>query len=297
MKLTTHTKILSALIISFIALLAGVTYTNFLPGCSPIADIDSFAQAQSVLDKADANTLVLFDVDDTLLVPTNKIFRNKNLEKNAAWYTQLRNETLGKATKNEWELLHLWVLKDDFMLMEPDIVDTIRSLQDRGVKVLALTALVPGRAFAIPSMAHWRFENLKKHGIDFSKTSFGNMTFDELPTIKDAHDNPQHPVLYKGIICTTKLSKGDVLGAFLNRVNFKPTQIIFFDDKLERVKEVEKEVQKRGIAFYGFVYHGAEHLPEELDKKLGEYQLHHLVKHEEWINEDEARELLGTQAK
>jgi hypothetical protein len=163
-------------------------------------------------------------------------------------------------------------------------------LQNRGVKVLALTATWTGAYFTIPSVPEWRFNKLKELGIDFSKTNFLDMTFDELPP-----EEGYSPMLYHGILCAGTSSKGAVLGAFLDRVKWKPDQVIFFDDSIERVESVANEMQKRGIRFHGFQYNGANFVPGELDKEVATLQMKHLVEHEEWLSEDEVRKLLPQQ--
>ena len=258
---------------------------------SHIIEIDSFKQATDILSKADKNTLVLFDVDDTLIVPTSIIFRStatKN-ETNARWLNELFS-TVFKNTKHPVDYyLSIWHSQEEVpLLIEKDIVQTIASLQNSGIKVLALTAVSPGSYFTIPSIPKWRFNTLKKLGIDFSKVNFPDIIFDELP-----QEEGHFPMLYHGILCTGPISKGDVLGAFLDRVKWKPAQVIFFDDSMERVNQVANELKKRKIPFYGYHYKGAALLPGELDKEVGSAQLHYLAEHEKWITEIEARALIA----
>jgi hypothetical protein len=282
MKLFTRNRIQILVVTTAIALISYFAYTNFFTAHDTIKQIDSFSRASDILSAADKNALVLFDVDDTLMMPASKVFWPRNIEKHKEWLRDIVETALKKTAKTEDELRHIWAATELPILIEPDIVPIIQSLQDRGVKVLALTAIMTKGG-----VPEWRFSKLKQLGIDFSRADFSTITFNELP----AHDG-QYPMLYKGILGTTHVSKGDVVGAFLDRTSWKPSQVIFFDDSLKRVKEVADEMHKRGIPFHGFQYLGGDHLPGKLDKEIAATQLNYLAEHEIWISEDEARELL-----
>jgi FMN phosphatase YigB (HAD superfamily) len=256
-----------------------------------ITQIDSFAQATDALAATDKNSLVLFDVDDTLIEPASVLFRSKIANENdGPWIGELFSTVFANAKHSVDYYLSILQSQEVPLLIEKNIVQTITSLQDRGVKVLALTALWTGAYFTIPSVPEWRLNKLKELGIDFSKTNFPDMTFDELP-----QEEGHFPMLYHGILCTIQISKGQVLGAFLDRIQWKPDQVVFFDDNLERVESVAQEMQKRKIPFHGYHYKGADFVPGELNKEVAEFQLKYLVEHEEWLSEEEARALIVQQ--
>ncbi len=256
-----------------------------------IQQIDSFAQAADVLKAANKNALVLFDVDDTLIEPSSIVFRsNIKNQDDCSWIGELFSSAFANAKYSGDYYLSILQSQEVPLLIEPAIVQTIAALQNRGVKVLALTAMWTGAYFTIPSVPEWRFNKLKELGIDFSKADFPDMIFDELPQEED-----HFPMLYHGILCTIQASKGQVLGAFLDRVGWKPDQVIFFDDSMERVESVADEMRKRGIPFHGYQYNGAQLVPGELDKEVATLQLKHLVEHEEWLTEEKARKLLAQQ--
>lgn len=260
-----------------------------------IQQIDSFTQAADALNAADKNTLVLFDVDDTLIEPASMLFRPQTIENEAyrPWIKELVTTVYVSSNKPEAENYYgsIWKVQEALLLIEPEIVKTIVTMQNRGVTVMALTALRTGAYFTIPSLPEWRFNQLKDLGINFSRANFPDMVFNELPK----GDDGNYPVLYHGILCTSTSSKGAVLGAFLDRTNWKPDLVIFLDDSMKRVEQVAAEMRKRGIPFQGYQYMGAEFLPGELDKEVAEFQLKYLVEHEEWLSEDEARSLMKQQ--
>ena len=278
------------IVLSLLAvMLVGMGYFYFRP-INNIKQIDSFVQAADVLNKADKNTLVLFDVREVLYVPSSAVFHVKIIEQNTQWLKETQKAIFENLKKPEGHYWSIWKQQETPLLIEPSIVQTIADLQNRGVKVMVLTALMSGADFTIPSLSEWRYATLKKLELDFTKTGFPDMIFNELPAKKE-----QHPVLYRGILAASGTPKGQVLGAFLDRVGWKPDQVIFFDDNLERVESVAQEMQKRKIPFHGYHYKGADFVPGELDKEVAAFQLRYLAEHEKWLSEDEARSLIKQQ--
>ncbi len=255
--------------------------------------IDSYVQVSNIFAEADSNTLILFDVDETLIEPRSVIFRPKTIENkaNLPWIIDLVSRVYGKSDKTEEYYGSIWKVQETPLLIEPHIVSVIQSLQDRGVKVVALTALKTGSSYIISSLPEWRYNKLKELGIDFAKIGLPDIIFDELPE-KDGN----YPMLYRGILCTNGVSKGELARAFLDRIQWRPDKVIFFDDNKARVKEVEEAMQKHSIPFQGFVYLGAEYMPGELNKEVAEFQLNYLVEHEDWISDEQALSLLNNRA-
>jgi hypothetical protein len=222
-----------------------------------------------------------------LYVPSSAVFHVKVIEANTEWLKETQKAIFKDAKKHEGHYWSIWKQQESPMLVEPSIVQAIADLQNRGVKVMVLTSLMSGSDFTISSLPEWRYATLKKLGLDFTKASFPDMVFNELPPKKE-----QHPMLYRGILIASGSPKGQVLGAFLDRTALKPDKVIFFDDSMERVESVAQEMKKRRIPFYGFHYNGARFVPGELDKEVASLQMKHLVEHEEWLSEDEAKALL-----
>lgn len=253
-----------------------------------IKSIDSFTQAADSLATATPNSLVLFDVREVLYVPSSALFHVKVVEDNTEWLKALWKATFQNAKQPEEYYMSIWKRQETPMLIEPSIAHTIASLQERDVKVMVLTSLMSGADFTIPSLPEWRFDTLKKLGLDFRKAGFPDMVFQELPEKKG-----QHPRLFNGILIASGSPKGQVLGTFLDRAQFKPDKVIFFDDSMERVESVAQEMKKRSIPFYGYQYNGARFVPGALDKEIAALQLKHLVAHDQWLTEDEVRATLA----
>lgn len=247
--------------------------------------IQSMNQVLPILEQCDATSLVIFDVDEVLIRPGDRIHLPKFFMNSP-----------GKELKTNFEkkagdrIEYIWskvMLEAHRELTEACLIPIIDVLRQKGVKIIALTKLRSGPYGIIPSLEHYRFEQLIKLGIDFRSSFNFNYIFTELPFLYD-----NYPVFYNGIICTNDCSKGETLGAFLDRSNFQPQTIIFFDDLIENVKSVEQEIQKRAIEFYGFHY--CFPFPDELDTKIAQFQLNYLHEHEQWLSEQEAASILFT---
>lgn len=258
---------------------------------STITEIDSFKQASAVLDAADNDTLVVFDIDETLTLPDirfqkwfianeagkhfwDELVKHKDTQKDPEKYLELIISKIGVKTPNK--------------LVEPITVDIIRKLQAKGVKVIALTD-APVSSYGIdPSVPKLRWQNLNLVEIDFS-ASFPQETI-ELSTLTSKKG--LHPLYYKGILLTDMVSKGACLVAFLDTIGWTPKKIIFFDDKAKKVESVRDELKKRNIPFQGYIYKGVEKLPHVLDEAVLAEQWKHIKEHDEFISDAEAREIL-----
>jgi hypothetical protein len=255
-----------------------------------IVRIDSFLEAQKVLNAADQDTLVLFDVDETLITTPTKSYWQKNREAHQKEIQELENDAQKRAVAEGREkyIFSKRLATEIPVVIEASAPAIIASLQERGVKVLALSRCSTGTYGFIRNLPQWRSDKLKKIGIDFGKTIFPDTIFDELP-----HDTKGfYPVLYQGILLTNRVPKGEVLGAFLDRMQYKPSRVLFFDDQKDQVALVATEMCKRGIPFEGYVYNGALQLAAPFDKRILELQFNYLLDHEEWLSDEEAQELL-----
>ena len=98
-----------------------------------IKTIDSFTQATDVLNKADKNTFVLFDVDDTLIEPSSVVLRSNIKNKDdASWIGELFSTVFANAKHSGDYYLSILQSHEVPLLIEPAIVQTIASLQNRG---------------------------------------------------------------------------------------------------------------------------------------------------------------------
>lgn|GEM_PF-1679977 len=284
-----------------------------------IISITSLKEAQAVLDEIDTDTVIFFDIDETLTISENKSLWRKNILLHEDFFHKLNLKilygtdypkqdqcvlelqsahiirslyglsgvTVASTGKPAAYYRSIWKNSENLVLIEQDSAQVIRSLQNRGVVVLACTAIPARGDHVISYYPELRFKKLKRVDIDFTKS---NIPDTELKSLKDGDgDYTYHPVLYQGILCTGKLSKGIVIGELFDTVSLMPKKVIFFDDVLQNVEDVRKEMNNRDITFIGYHYGGAESLVREFDEQVVEFQMQYLIEHEAWLNESEAK--------
>jgi len=261
--------------------------------------IVSMRQAQSLLQKADQNTLVIFDIDYTLcescLIWENYVYRDFNspigtlLRKELKQLIDGKIKTMPHFRSSSWsKICQIFPVR----LIEPETPHIIHDLQSRNIKVIALTAPPAQHFFGIEHMGKKRHEQLLSVGIDFS-TSFEQqyMEFKDLKPFLGVY-----PAFHQGILYQTVMSgnsKGEVLGAFLDAIDWHPQQIIFFDDLKENVDSVEAEANKRSILFQGFWYQAP--YKEAADPKnelIARTQMDHLKMYDVLLSDQEAEALM-----
>jgi hypothetical protein len=184
------------------------------------------------------NTLVVLDIDDTLLLPTQTLgtdvwFQYRVKQNVAKGYPQ--SEAFEKASA-EWEAVrHLTQVK----LVEQGTDKIVADLQNKRITVMGLTT--QGLALGTRTV-----QQLQSLNIDLSKTA---------PSSQDFYFSICHGVLYrKGILFTAGAPKGESLLKLLDAVGYQPTHILFINDKETHLKDVEKAVIAKGLAFTGLRY-------------------------------------------
>lgn len=274
-------------------------------GRSTIQEIDTLIdpRVQEALRTVDDQTLVVFDVDGTLTNDPDEEYSlfhyiidkpEDAAEEDAAFVgeAKAKYEAYRKEKGNDYvdDLVEsAGLLRGKDRLIEPEIItDVLSKLRSSRARVVALT-LIPSGAFGTaPCGRSLRFEKLQKLGIDFS-VAFPQeqITFDTLKTYND-----DYPMFYKGILFANfNNEKGKILGEFFDRIGWRPSKVLFFDDRRKHVESVEQEMNRRSIPVQGYWYRFLEklqHPKRPLDREIARVQLQHLLGHDEYLLIDEA---------
>lgn len=248
----------------------------FLNACAPdfsIQTITSFKQIDFDSIKS-PKMLVIFDVDETLIQPVDSYFVNEHTPQ-------------GRQFKEKWMLNHPEVKDWDRIasilleevqrpLIEPFVITEIKKLQERNIPVIACTAMNTGKVGLHDHLEKWRYNHLKSLGFEgsFSSQHFGLTGFQH------------HPVFYKGLLATDLEEKGPIIGAFLDKISFRPEKIVMIDDKSAFIRSVKEECFKRHIHFEGYIYGGAKE--KEWNQKLIDFQSTYLLTYRHWLSDEEA---------
>lgn len=254
-----------------------------------IIEAPNLNQFEETLKTIDQQSLVLFDVDETLLFPKDLILNHyaKEIWNRYAKETIDNPEIVLPGKCDDQYFLGQVFSKIEYEVVDPKIVEIVRSLQSRNIKTIAFTKMFVGSFGIISSMEDWRIEHLKKHQFDFSGAfpQFQEMKINVLSTGISS-------LFKKGVLCANKQAKGPVLIAFLEAIQWRPSQVIFIDNRLDYLKSVEIALEKTGIEFIGFHYRDVENRPCVVNEHLAKFQLMHLAKTGEWLSDQEASAIL-----
>lgn len=213
------------------------------------------------------DTLVILDIDDTLLVPVqtlgNDVWfqarhkQNKLTEPNA-------QIALDKAVA-EWEAIRK-ITK--VKMVECGSDEIVKSLQKKNIPVMALTTQgLTLSACTINQLSSLNFDLLHtapSKGDHYFINSRGIMSVDSAGVL-----------FTKGILFTSGTHKGMALSQFLNLIDYKPKHILFLNDKESHLREMEVSFEKSDIEFTGLRYSYSDERIANYRHDVAEVQLKH----------------------
>jgi len=267
---------------------------NTVPGCSntttepsgsnivATSDLDTVSK---LVKDADKDTLILWDVDQTLITPNDSVLRPK--------WEQYLDQLLGgkKVMTNELgEKRYIFreiLMKAPHSLINSQSVSLIEELQNMEIPVIAFTAAPGGKIGEIDSFLDWRIRELEEFGFQFGAT-FSNVDSIQLPKDPDK----EFPPIYKsGVIITSLHEKGPVLTNFFKEINWVPKKVIFIDDKMSNLESVEQSL-KDITQVLGIHYTAANDLPADLDEEMAKEQVDHFLRTNEWVSQSKLKNLI-----
>ena len=234
----------------------------------------SIKTLQPYLDQLQPGDWLVVDIDDTVITPSAMMFRTQSP------HCKLIDNL--KTSPNSDLTVSIWRLNRKIMLVEEEWPAIIDALQKRGVIVIALTQMHTGSFGKISSMEKWRAQELKTLGITFSAFATND--------IEILIDGEKPATVYQGILFTGPHTKADVLENFIKRYG-KPPKIVFFDDRFEHVKSLEKLCTDMNISFEGYHYQATNQIPYNAQKDFGTIQTQKLQNDGVWIEDSQIQEM------
>ncbi len=246
------------------------------PGSSQVFSTNNLGAIEEVLQGADRDTLVLWDVDQTLLTPDDPILKpkwDKQLEQWMGGKKVMIDPVTGKTRYIFREIL----MSAPHSLVDSRSVSLVKEFQERGVPMIAFTLAPGGKVGQVESFVEWRCEELRRFGFDFSG-AFSNRGRVELP--KDL-EKEYPPVYQSGILVTSLHDKGPVLRNFFEAIQWTPKKIIIIDDQIGNVNSIV-DLFKDEIETIGIHYTAASHAHCEIDPVAAEKKVHHFIQTSQW---------------
>ena len=233
-------------------------------------DIKEIDSMDSVGTSITSNTLLIYDIDNTVFEPVGNYGSDQ-------WFYYLhkvyRMDGYSEEEAEE-KALKLWNNTQHSISVRPvenSIPNLIKDQQQRGIKVIAMTARTK-------EMAAITLKQLESIDVNFEQSS---ILIDSIVEI----ERESSPILRSDILFSNgvlfvgeKNGKGDVLLLLLESLNYRPDNVVFVDDRLKHLIGTEKALSTISVPFQGFRYGGAdekvrafdEFTSEILDKKTAE---------------------------
>lgn len=217
------------------------------------------------------DTAIFFDLDNTLLEPCQHFG-------SVQWGEYYINKLLkdGEPPHRAEEIAQgLWskyLPNAPLRLIEPKAPTIFSQLQAQGCMIFGLTARYPAESI-------YTHPQLEKLGFAFER-KYNDRNLDlEFPAVFE-----------KGVIFSSTLNKkSKSLISLLEQIDYRPKKIIFIDDKLSHVEDLEIALGQANIDYLGIRYAKADPRVNSFDWEIAEFQMQ---KFPHFISDEEAIELL-----
>lgn len=235
------------------------------------------AHFQEIVSYIEKDTLVILDIDDTLLIPKQMLgcdewFKHRCKEHCA---TGISSTDALEKTLAEWEAIrHI----SKMQIVEPGTERVVSSMQELGVTVMGLTT--QGLALATRTV-----EQLKELQLNLTLTA---------PSPDDTClAINRHCILYrKGILFTSGMPKGECLFALCEKIGYEPKRIVFINDKTSHLEDVQSSAETRGIEFIGLRYGFSDQRKEAFRSEIADYQFAHST-FQHLLSDEEAKSMMN----
>lgn len=252
--------------IAIMCFLAPISLLSMILESDRIADLQIYA---------DSDTLVFCDIDNTL-------FESMMHMGSIQWshYMTKKAEQAGYSAGEADEISDkFWIFAQLFVpvrYVDPETPHVLLALKRAGVPLFGLTA-----RYSIEVGSTKR--QLNSLGIDLRSAYYP----EDCSTLSTSH-----PSVYdEGVIYCGRNKKSAALVTFLRKANYLPKRILFIDDRLFHVQDVEKVMTDMGIEFIGIRFSGADARAKAFDSGIAELQWSHLP---EIISDQEASDRIKT---
>lgn len=238
-----------------------------------------------VMKSASKDSLVLFDVDDVLISPTDEFNFRSKIRKD------LKKEISQNKSKQEVQVMFSdFFLKRKVKLVNENMPKLLKFLKEKRIPVSALSSWWTDNFGTIQEMEKQRLKELEQVKISFSDLSPFNK---DISFISHKTEHGGTPMIISGIILTALGDKGQVLGLALKSINKKFKRIIFIDDQKKYLEEVEKFCEGHGLDFVGIHYTESLLAPiPEFDFAKEKLRFNILKEEQVWLSAPELQERL-----
>lgn len=252
----------------------------FFLASSLSAQIIKTSNIQDIREEIVDNTLVLFNIAEVLMDTETSLGTQ-------AWRKFIRVRLDSKIHDE----LSLFVFENiPPKSPESSIPELISELQSQGLITFAFTSRGRNEWYTsqIPNVDLITEKLLLQIGIDFSKTQLNK----ELLLLPSLFAEFYH----EGVIyATNNKDKDELLLEILERTGYRPSKIVFVDDKVDSLISIEKTLNSLNIPFVGYAYSRTSKDHANFDPFIANIQLDCLITYGQVLTDDEAIEIKNGQ--
>ncbi len=272
------TKVNKVLLSLLCLIISCVSYGQIIPTYS----VDSVTM-KNLLPKMDVDTLVLVNIDNTIIAPKSKLFRYQdNSYINFTKYLY----SLAVANSSVNKTIAQLIEQRQMMLVESKWVDLINKMKQQGATVLGLQEIT-SPCNLIENYEGWLYTLLYGLNINFTNKVNNKDVFRFNPSDAGA------PIFYLGIIFTGNINKVKTLIEFLKIIPKQPTKIVIFANNKKDLENMDSYLRMVDIEYYGIEYLGWQMLPGSPDHQIAELQKSTLLNTGQWLEDDIAAKMLN----
>ena len=213
-----------------------------------------------VQTKKRSSTLVVFDIDNTLIMGTNPYMSPASIHRHGAKLQELKN-TYGNSVG---EAGSYYSIKSPQQPIEDGTNGTaasVKKLQNLGYSVIACTAAVSGKCGDIQDTGKAREKQLADYNISFSKS---------YSSIHTKCDLEKGESFCSGIYLLGHERKGEFIARLLTQ-NPSITQVVLIDDKINILNKAKEHFEGiKNTGFMGIEYQEANKMYTESQYQDGE---------------------------
>jgi len=220
----------------FRALIAAASLCS-LPCHAEIREIKTLSE---ILPSITPDTLLVFDLDNTLIVPDGDLGSDHWFYFLLRKYQEIDHLSADAAEDRAMEVWNRVQSGLAVHTVEAGTADLIRKQQDRGIVTIGLTARTPDIADTTLTQLHGASVDLGRHtacAFDFEWWCHDIVKY-------------QAGILFVGDLS----SKGEALTQFLTGLSLRPKRVVFVDDRLTQVSSVNEAMCAMGIECLAFRY-------------------------------------------
>lgn len=232
----------------------------------------------SILDYVQENTLVVADLDNTLIESQNQLGSSQWGDYLGAIFTEPNRsfEEIDFLVAETWCKVQPLI---KIQCVDPQTPQVVNQVQEQGIVFMGLTARRP-----------CEIDYTHKQLVS-AKIMLSNII--EESCLEASLDSRKGIIYHQGVVyCTPINKKSYALKLFLGKSKLYPKRIIFIDDKLSHVKDVGQLVEDLGIDYIGIRFSRADERVQSFCPEIAKIQFDHLP---QIISDDEAMQILKLQ--